>query len=369
MRQIAEAFPPGEFIREEMEAREWSQLDLADILEMQPPALNQLLAGKRKVSPEIARKLGAAFDTSAELWMNLQTTYDLWREQSVESSVARRAALYSKAPVREMVRRGWIENSGSLDVLEKRVCDFLRISSIDETPEFKHAAHSSLPNTTMAQHAWLFRARQLAETLQVSNFTMAKFQDAVERLRALARDAEEVRHVPRVLADAGIRFVVVAPLPNTRIDGACFWLNERETHPVVVLSMRYDRIDWFWHWLGHELGHVKNRHSLSLDVEDDRADVERQAEEREADSFAESMLVDRKRVDDFVVRVSPLYSNAKIAGFASVAGVHPGIIFGRLHYREEIPFTHGRAFLVPVRKHLIPSALTDGWGAAPPSNL
>ena len=36
-RQIAEAFLPGEFIREELEARGWNRQDLADILAVLPP--------------------------------------------------------------------------------------------------------------------------------------------------------------------------------------------------------------------------------------------------------------------------------------------------------------------------------------------
>ena len=67
--------------------------------------------------------------------------------------------------------------------------------------------------------------------------------------------------ITKLLADAGIRLVILESLPNTRIDGACFWLDRNS--PVVVLSLRYDRIDGFWHTLFHELGHVKNRHGLT----------------------------------------------------------------------------------------------------------
>ena len=46
-RIIAEVFPPGEFIREEIEAREWSQGDLAEILGRPARLVNELIAGKR----------------------------------------------------------------------------------------------------------------------------------------------------------------------------------------------------------------------------------------------------------------------------------------------------------------------------------
>lgn len=64
----------------------------------------------------------------------------------------------------------------------------------------------------------------------------------------------EIRKIPRVLADMGVRLVVVEALPQTRIDGACLWLDK--VSPVVALSLRYDRVDAFWFTLLHELNHV-----------------------------------------------------------------------------------------------------------------
>jgi len=71
----------------------------------------------------------------------------------------------------------------------------------------------------------------------------------------------EARKVPRILAEHGIRFLIVESLPSAKIDGVCFWLND--VSPVVALSMRFDRIDNFWFVLRHELEHVVQRHGLS----------------------------------------------------------------------------------------------------------
>ncbi len=363
---IAEAFPPGDFIREEMEARGWSQLDLAEILDLQPTSLNQILSGKRKIAPEVAVKLGDAFGTSADLWMNLQTTYDLWKSQNRDADVSRRAKLYSLAPVREMVKRAWIERTANIDVLEKLVCDFLCIKSLEETPQFAHAARTSLAQRTTAQMAWLFRAKQLAKTIKVPAYSDSKLNSAVEQLRKLAQDPEETRHVPRVLADCGIRFVVIEPLPNTRIDGACFWIQDK--HPVIVLSLRFDRIDSFWHVLGHEMGHVKHR-DVSLDIEIGREEASSDAKEKRADAFAESMLIEKRKTDRFIERVGPLYSHLQILGFAATNAVHPGIVVGQLHHRRELAYSHGRKFLAPIRKYVVGAALTDGWGGMLPSEI
>ncbi|MCH7979072.1 MAG: HigA family addiction module antidote protein, partial [Acidobacteria bacterium] len=77
-RSIAEAFPPGEFVKEELEARGWTQEDLAEIIGKTPGMVNELIKGKRKVTPDIAEGLSAAFGTSAEYWTNLETAYQYW---------------------------------------------------------------------------------------------------------------------------------------------------------------------------------------------------------------------------------------------------------------------------------------------------
>jgi len=69
----AEVFPPGDFIREELEAREWTQGDLAEILGRPLQAVNEIVAGKKAITPETAQGLGDAFGTGPELWMNLET--------------------------------------------------------------------------------------------------------------------------------------------------------------------------------------------------------------------------------------------------------------------------------------------------------
>ena len=67
----AEVFPPGEFIREELEERGWTQEDFAAILGRSPRLVNEVIMGKRGITPETANGLSAAFGTSAQFWMNL----------------------------------------------------------------------------------------------------------------------------------------------------------------------------------------------------------------------------------------------------------------------------------------------------------
>jgi HTH-type transcriptional regulator/antitoxin HigA len=371
-RRVAEVFPPGEFIQEELDARGWTQVDLAEIMGRDTVQINRIVQGKQAITPETAKQLSEVFGTSAELWMRLESTYRLSLVKPNSDAVARRAKLYDLFPVREMIKRGWIEPSENIEVLEKRFCDFFEIPSLEETPQLKYAARKSTPGElTHAQKAWLFRARQLAPAVSAGLFSESTLKACLERLSVMRANVEDARQVPRVLADNGIRFLIVEALPSTKIDGICFWLDR--SSPVVALSIRYDRIDSFWHTLMHELGHVKNRdgqQEYMIDTrlvgEDAQPFEEKSEVERKADAFACECLVEGERLNKFIARVRPFYYKQKIMNFANLINVHPGIVVGQLQHRKVIPFSHNRDLLEKVRKVVTPSALTDGWGSTPP---
>ncbi len=43
------------------------------------PSLSAIVNGRAGISPEMALRLGEAFNTSPELWINMQKSYDLWK--------------------------------------------------------------------------------------------------------------------------------------------------------------------------------------------------------------------------------------------------------------------------------------------------
>jgi HTH-type transcriptional regulator/antitoxin HigA len=74
---VAQVFPPGDFIRGELESRGWTQGDLARFIGRPLQAVNAIVNAKKEITPETAVALGAAFGTSAEVWLRLETTYRL----------------------------------------------------------------------------------------------------------------------------------------------------------------------------------------------------------------------------------------------------------------------------------------------------
>jgi addiction module HigA family antidote len=70
---------PGEFIKADiLQELNLTQTHLAQLLGISYRTINQLVNGKRNVTADIALRLGQFTQTSPELWLNLQMTYDLW---------------------------------------------------------------------------------------------------------------------------------------------------------------------------------------------------------------------------------------------------------------------------------------------------
>jgi antitoxin HigA-1 len=71
---------PGEVLAEEFLAPlAITQVALAQHIGVPVQRINEIVRGKRGITPETAWLLSQAFGTSPEFWVNLQTSYDLAR--------------------------------------------------------------------------------------------------------------------------------------------------------------------------------------------------------------------------------------------------------------------------------------------------
>jgi antitoxin HigA-1 len=69
---------PGEILREEFLAPlEMTANALAMRLHVPAPRINDIVRERRSVTPDTALRLARCFDTTAQFWLNLQSSYDL----------------------------------------------------------------------------------------------------------------------------------------------------------------------------------------------------------------------------------------------------------------------------------------------------
>jgi HTH-type transcriptional regulator/antitoxin HigA len=355
---------PGTFISEELEKRGWIQSDLAYILGVDEATLSRIIHGKVGISIAMAKALGQAFDIPAEFFTNLQDAYDLARADSPDPAIAIRGRIQDHYPLREMIKRGWIEESDP-KLLEAQLSRFFDVKSFDAIPHLAHAAKraelTKYENIPASQLAWLFRVRQIAKTMIVPHFSKKALEEALQKLVNMRADPEEVRHVPRLLQESGVRFVVVEKLPGGKIDGVCFWL---KNSPVIGMSLRHDRIDNFWFVLRHEIEHVLRKHGQAaaiIDVDIEVPDDSTTHEESLANLAAAEFCVAQDKLDSFYSRKKPLFSERDTIAFARRMEVHPGIIVGQIQRRAG-RWDFLRRHQVKIRRYLGLTMHMDGWG-------
>jgi addiction module HigA family antidote len=90
---------PGEILLEDfMKPMGISQYRLAKAMGVYPRKINEIVQGKRAITADTALRLARYFGTSAEVWLNLQTFYDLEvARDMLEERVEREVTPYSAA--------------------------------------------------------------------------------------------------------------------------------------------------------------------------------------------------------------------------------------------------------------------------------
>lgn len=372
---------PGEFIREELEAREWSQRDLAYILGVSEQAVNVIVSGKRGISPEMAKALSKAFGVSAQYFANLQKAYEMSNAREPDPGIARRAMLQNVFPIREMIRREWLVDTEA-DLLEAQLMRFFQKNNLSDIPYIPHAAkkrnydEASDSETTRLQLAWLYRVRQLAAETVAPRYSEKKLRAFADEMPRYMTDPEEVRHVSRALNECGVRYAVVETLPKADIDGVCFWLNSHS--PVIGMTVRFDRIDNFWFVLRHEIEHVLQKDGMGA-LDADAVDVKLEGEnggigddlppdERRANRAAAELCVPSEELESFYLRKFPYISERDTLGFARRIQRHPGIVVGQLQRRMK-RYDWLARHKVKIRHFLLGNTLMDGWGEPAPVSL
>ena len=89
---------PGEMLLEEfLKPMNITQRELSDLVQVPYQRINEIINGKRGVTPSTALRLAKAFEMSEDFWLNLQLRWDLYRAKQKENKI-----LQSIRPLRQM---------------------------------------------------------------------------------------------------------------------------------------------------------------------------------------------------------------------------------------------------------------------------
>ena len=345
----AEVFPPGEFLRDELADRGWAEGEFAEIIGRPVQAVSEILNGKKEITPETAVAIGAALGTSAEMWLNLQTTYRLHQIRSdkepVTGPVQLRAKLRSLVPVRELQKRAWLPATDNIDELQRAVCDLLGIGSIDEEPLFAVAARRSNADVefTPEQTAWVARIERLGSARVSRSYDPVGLKDLAVGLVRRLEGPQDLGQLHQWLADCGVALVIELPLRNSKMDGV---VSFSTGSPIIGLSTRGDRMDSLVFTLLHEIGHLTLGHvspgELRIDEDVDAADGSDR--EHQANEAAAHWIFDQPPLlpdGDLSPRI--------LLDTARALGVHPCFLIGRLQKEGRLDWSDYRRTIPRVR--------------------
>lgn len=295
--------------------------------------VSEVLSRKRPLTVQMIRGLTTGLGIPAEILVGEPQTRTSQQEVDKELDLG-------KFPVKEMEKRGWFKS--------------LKIS-VQTSPEDRVRAFLSQIGGRAPAHAlyrrqfrgdevssksyysvlaWTARILIRAKDLEVD--VLGKYEPSrisPPLLRELAQLSWFDRGpalVQEFLAKCGVVFIVEPRLPNTLIDGTAL-LTERGT-PVIGLTLRYDRVDYFWYTVIHELVHVwKHLNQVGEAFIDRVENMEATSPvEKEANRLARDALIPRAHWRRSQAFMAP--TRESIQQLADNVHVHPAVVAGRLQH-------------------------------------
>jgi HTH-type transcriptional regulator/antitoxin HigA len=327
--------PVGEFLADELAAREWTQAEFAEILGRPPQFVSEIISGKKEITRESAAQIAAAFKTTPELWLGLQDEYHLWRQRQNRQTQAElrdvqlRVRLKELAPVTILRQRGILKSS-SLEGQAKELKALFELDDVNDNPRFAAAARRSNPAEAVSttQISWLACVRQRARDCEVASYESEALYELAGSLSTHLACPEGFQHLPQLFADVGVRLVYVEALPGSKLDGCSFTL---DGVPVIGLSGRGRRLDKVLFTLLHEVAHIVLRHVDDVAIVDDAEDQATLGEEKTADALAAQWIL-----PGGLSAVPDRINLDWIQRTAASMRVHPIVIVGNLQKRGRL---------------------------------
>jgi HTH-type transcriptional regulator/antitoxin HigA len=329
------ARPPGEILQAELKARGITQAELSLRASLSAKHVNQVIKGIVNLSPDVAIALERTLDIRADFWLKTEA---MWR--AIETRADSKANLaqftdwFARFPLAILMARGIVKQS---DDTETRIDLLLRLFRVTDATAFDKVWLQPQANFKRSQQydvdpystaLWIRLAELDAEarTDDVNDFDPRRVRLLLPSLPKLTRQEMPEAFVAArdLLAEAGVILVFVPEIANTRICGISRWLPSG--HPIIALTNRNKRLDSFWFYLAHELGHVLLHpgRATYVDLFDKSVHDDKDEKESAANEFAERLFLSAQSMD----RLADM-APTEIETFAAELGIATEIVAGQ----------------------------------------
>lgn len=324
------AVPPGETLRDTIDALGMSQAELARRTGLSAKHVNQVIQGVVALTPDTALALEHVVGVPARMWNALEANYRQREARLRQEDLSEEDRTWLRSlPIKALVERGAIAATATEGRRYESMLAFFGVASrvawnaVWLAPDVAFRRSQVFAQEPGATAAWLRLGEIKASDVQVEAFDRTRFRAVLDEARGilLRHPKHSVATVERLCAGAGVALVVVPEITGSRASGAARWLSP--TKGLIQLSLRYAWEDAFWFSFFHEAAHLVLHGKREAFVDDRGSD---DAQEVEADSLAASILIPQRHHAE-LRRVQTL---AEVQAFARRVALPPGIVVGRL---------------------------------------
>ncbi len=342
------AIPPGDTLKETIDALGMDQTELALRMGRPLKTINEIIHAKTAITPQTAMELERVLGAPARFWMRLELDYQgtLARIQEREE-IVHDLPLLSRFPYGEMAKLGWVRAVRNLEDRVAELRSFFGVATLARVPLVAEAAFRKSQKrqaSPEALSAWLRKGELEAQRIETGPYSRDGFTAALREVRGLTleRPSEASVRLRELCAENGVAVVYVPHLQGTYANGASRWLGNKA---LIQLSLRHRYEDIFWFTFFHECGHIL-KHGKKAEFIDMDGDV-RSAQEQEADAFAQNTLIPPGAYRLFCLAGN--FSLSSVTRFSRHLSVSPAIVVGRLQHDKLLPPSH----LNGLRKQLV----------------
>jgi len=240
---------------------------------------------------------------------------------------------WNRFPIKEMEKRGYIKEKLSkiYDIKDAMKRFFQPIGS---PAQFLGMLRKSNYRTVrpMDKHALLvWSALIVQKANKMSHPTVFKHETInfsfMRKIAKLSAESNGPVLAREFLRKNGIALVIEPHFSQTYLDGAAIMIDKK--HPIIGLTIRFDRLDNFWFNLMHELAHIFLHYNQNSNLfYDDLDNISNNEQERKADQYAGEVLIPEDKWENSPAKLIP--SPIAAESLAKELGIHTAIVAGRM---------------------------------------
>jgi HTH-type transcriptional regulator / antitoxin HigA len=322
---LPETLPtPVEAIRFRMEQQDLKPIDLVPYLGSRSK-VSEILSGKRQLTLEMIRALESGLGIPAKV---------LIQKDSIENSSYQG---WSDSLVRELSKRNYFgeavfDGSNKVELLSNF---FTSLASSNQRLAWKRTNRTSVRTDEQALLAWSEYIKKKATEECSPEYKHGTAN--LEFMRKVAQMSSKDNGpllAKGFLKENGITLVIAKHLPKTKVDGVAILTDSK--HPVVGLSLRFDRLDNFWFTLMHELAHVSlhiDSDEIFFDELENAKSVKVDDMEKDADSLAQEALIPESKWQVSPAKVTP--SPMAAQSLANELNLHIAVVAGAIRHKHQ----------------------------------